>query len=54
LSEEKKKDVSQVELIEVSTASALQFKLPDGTVVDLLGYLKWLGNVVLEIKRSTV
>jgi hypothetical protein len=47
-----KKEVVNIELVDVATQTALQFKLPDGKIVDLLGYLAWLGNTVLEIKRG--
>jgi hypothetical protein len=41
-----------VELVEVATQTEKQYQLPDGKVVDIQGYLIWLGNIVLEVKRS--
>lgn len=43
---------TNVEPAEVATQTERAFKLPDGSVVDINGYLIWLGNIVLEIKRS--
>jgi len=47
-----KAEVEEVELTEVSTASAPAFKLPDGTVVGLEQYMVWLGNMVYHIRKN--
>ena len=52
--EKETKKITEVELTQVVTETAQAFKLPDGTTVDINGYLVWLGNQILAIKRGVV
>jgi len=45
---------TEVEMVETPTQVARQIKLPDGKIVELEEYLVWLGNTLLEIKKSVV
>ena len=49
LSEEEKKEV---ELTEVVTQTAQAFKLPDGTILDVNGYLTWIGNQIIGLRKA--
>ena len=48
----KKEEPKVVELTQIVTQTAEAFKLPTGEVVDLNGYLVWLGNLVYELKKG--
>ena len=49
-----KEETEKVELslVPFPTQTTNLFKLPDGSTVDLEGYLIWLGRTLLEIKRA--
>jgi len=42
----------EVELTEVVTQTAQMFKTPEGTMLDLNGYLVWLGNQLIKIRKA--
>ena len=54
MSEEKKQDSKEAELVEVPTQTALVFKLEDEKVVDEKGLLLKMYNDIQKIKRSLV
>lgn len=41
-----------IEITDIPTEISKAFKLPDGETVDVTGYLAWLGNQILEIKKA--
>jgi len=49
MTEEEKKEV---ELTEVVTQTAQAFKLPDGTILDVNGYLTWIGNQIIGLRKA--
>lgn len=51
-SDNKIENKEQVELTEIVTQTDIAYKLPTGEVVDLKGYLVWLGNLVYKISKS--
>ena len=50
--EKKEEQVTEVSLTEIVTGTDTAFKLPTGEVVDLKGYLVWLGNEILHINKA--
>lgn len=48
----KEKESERVSLRVVPLSTENRFELPDGDIVDLDGYLLWLGNQVLTIKKA--
>lgn len=43
---------SAVELVEVTKETELAWKLPSGEVVNMHGYLTWLGNMVNDMHKG--
>lgn len=44
---------SEIKLVEVVTATAEAFELPDGTKLTDRGYAVWLGNQILKIAKAS-
>lgn len=41
-----------VEIVQVATATAPAYKLPDGTVVTPEEFIAWIGQMIYEIKKA--